>query len=104
MRRQYFAHYYKRFGNTYNLLYADTQEELKMIPEDAERITRKEAEALCAQENYRRKYDRSMSGYADSMIYPVSMTEMEQMYLHEDGSGRSKYYKNGYIWEKKNRT
>ena len=46
MRRQYFAHYYKNFSNTYNLMYADTKEELKLVPEDAKRITRKKAESL----------------------------------------------------------
>ena len=97
MRRQYFAHYYKDFGNTYNLLYADTEDELKMIPEDAERITRKEAESLASMENYRRKYDGSFSGFADNAIYPVTMTQ-EEMW---DLPNSRKYYKDKYIWERK---
>ena len=99
MRRQYFAHYYKRFGNTYSLLYADTKEELEMIPEDAERITRKKAESLAADENYRRKYDRSCSGYADNMIYPVGLSREDVWNI----CNNSKYYKNGYVWEKASR-
>ena len=97
MRRQYFVHYYKDFGNTYNLLYADTGEELKMVPEDAERITRKEAESLASRENYRRKYDESFSGFADNAIYPVTMTQEEIW----DLPNSRKYYKDKYIWERK---
>ena len=97
MRRQYFAHYYKGFGNTYSLMYADTEEDLKLIPEDAERITRKEAESLCARENYRRKYDSSFSGYADNIIYPVGM-EIEDRYNIYNSN---RYYKDGYIVERK---
>lgn len=97
MRRQYFAHYYKDFGNTYNLLYADTEDELKMIPEDAERITRKEAESLASRENYRRKYDGSFSGFADNAVYPVTMTQEEIW----DLPNSRKYYKDKYIWERK---
>lgn len=97
MRRQYFTHYYKGFGNTYSLMYADTEEDLKLIHEDAERITRKEAESLCARENYRRKYDSSFSGYADNMIYPVGM-DMEDRYNIYNSN---RYYKDGYIVEKK---
>lgn len=79
MRRQYFVHYYKDFGNTYNLLYADTEEALKAVPEEAERITRKKAESLVADENRRRKADSSFSGYADNAIWPADETE-EEMY------------------------
>lgn len=99
MRRQYFAHYYKDFGNTYNLMYADTKEELKLVPENAERITRKKAESLCADENYRRKVDSSFSGFADNMIYPVALSEEDKWNLYNS----NKYYINKYIWEKVNR-
>ena len=95
MRRQYFAHYYKGFGNTYSLMYADTEEDLKLIPEDAERITRKEAESLCSRENYRRKYDSGFSGYADNMIYPVDMEDRYNIY------NSNRYYKDGYVVERK---
>ena len=96
MRRRYFAHYYKNFGNTYSLMYADTEEDLKLIPEDAEQITRKEAEALASAENYRRKRDQSCSGFADNAIYPVGMTQEEML----DLPNSRKYYKEKYIWER----
>lgn len=82
MRRQYFVHYYKDFGNTYNLLYADTEEALKAVPEEAERITRKKAESLVADENRRRKADGSFSGYADNAIWPADATDYELMNLN----------------------
>ena len=93
MRRQYFAHYYRDFGNTYNLMYADTEEDLKYVPEDARRITRREAESLCIRENYRRKHD--FGGFADNAIYPAKMTS------DEIWGGSRKYYKVGYIYERR---
>lgn len=96
MGRQYFVHYYRDFGNAYDLLYADTENELNLIPDEAEHITRKEAEALAAAENYRRKYDRNFSGYADNAIYPVTMNEEDKMHL----ANSDKYYKSGYVWER----
>ena len=97
MRRQYFAHYYRDFGNTYNLMYTDTKEELKLVPEDAERITRKKAESLCADENRRRKTDSSCSGFADNMIYPINISNEECWNIYNN----KHYYKNKYIWERK---
>lgn len=96
MRRQYFVHYYKRFANAYNLFYADTEEDLKLVPEDAERITRKKAESLAADENYRRRTDRSFSGFADNAVYPVGMTERD-IYNLEQEIG---FHKVGYVWER----
>lgn len=97
MRRQYFAHYYKNFGNTYNLIYADTEEELKLVPEGAEHVTRKQAESLAAEENYRRRTDRDFSGFADNMIYPVSISQEDKWDIYN----LRRYYKNKYIWERK---
>lgn len=97
MRRQYFVNYYANFANTYDLMYADTQEDLDLLPVGAERITRKEAESLCADENRRRKYNGNFSGCADNVIYPVSMTSDEQRNVVND----KRYFKSGYIWERK---
>lgn len=97
MRRQYFVHYYNNFGNTYSLFYADSEAELKLIPENADRITRKRAESLAADENYRRKYDSSCSGYADNAIYPAGMSSVDRCYIEYNDS----YFRNGYIWEHK---
>ena len=96
MRRQYYAHYYKGFGNTYSLMYADTENDLTLIPEDAEHITRKEAESLCARENYRRKHDSSFSGFADNMIYPVGLDSYERCDIYND----HRFYRSGYVWER----
>ena len=96
MRRQYYIHYYKNFGNTYDLIYADTEDDLTLIPEDAERITRKEAEAFCSRENYRRKCDPSFSGFADNMIYPVGLDSYKRSDIYND----HRFYRNGYIWER----
>lgn len=97
MRRQYFVNYYKSFCNTYDLLYADTEDDLKQIPEEAERITRKKAESLCSEENYRRKYDPSFSGFADNMIYPVGLDTYDRCDIYND----HRFYKSGYIWERR---
>lgn len=97
MRRQYFVNYYKSFSNTYDLLYADTEDDLKQIPEEAERITRKKAESLCFAENYRRKYDPSFSGFADNMIYPVGLDTYDRCDIYND----HRFYKSGYIWERR---
>ena len=40
--------------------------------ENAERITRREAEQLCRRENERRKYEQSFSGYASNVITPAA--------------------------------
>lgn len=72
MKKQYFVHYYRDFGNCYNLYYAECPEDFAALPEDAERITRRKAEQLCRDEKDRRKYDESFSGYADTIITPAA--------------------------------
>ena len=96
MRRQFFVHY-ADFNNTYDLMYADTQDNLDMLPAGAERITRKKAESLCAEENRRRRYEGSFGGYADNAIYPVGMTDDEKMNVVNVG----RYRKRRYIWERR---
>lgn len=82
------------FANVYTLFWADGPEMEKLLPEGAERISRKEAERLAAAENYRRKHTPSSSGCADCAIYPAG--------THWDFSpeGDPRYKKNGYIWER----
>lgn len=70
--KQYFVSYYRDFGNTYTLLYAECPEDFAALPENAERITRREAIQLCRDENERRKYDQSFSGYASTVITPAA--------------------------------
>lgn len=72
MKKQYFVSYYRDFGNTYTLLYAECPEDFAALPENAERITRREAEQLCRRENERRKYDQAFGGYASNVITPAA--------------------------------
>lgn len=72
MKKQYFVHYYRDFGNTYTLLYAECPEDFAALPENAERITRREAVQLCRDENDRRNYHASNSGYASNVIIPAA--------------------------------
>ena len=69
--RKYFVKYWADFGNTYNLAYTDTDAEAAEAEANGwERITRKQAESKCADENRARQTDQAFSGYADSLIYP----------------------------------
>ena len=69
--RKYYINYYCDFGNTYNLAYTDTDAQAAEAEANGwERITRKQAESKCADENRARKTDPAFSGYADSLIYP----------------------------------
>lgn len=77
MRRKYYVHYWKNFGNTYHLYYADSAEMVAKLPEDAEQITRKDALSLASAEKWRRKYNQSMSGFADVSIYPAGYDPLE---------------------------
>ena len=69
MRKYYVA--YGQFGNQYRLFYTESDSEMKFLPKNAERISRKEAQKLAREESYRRKFDRAFSGYADSCVYPA---------------------------------
>lgn len=90
MRKKYYVEYYKRFANTYNLYYAETSEQVKVAEKAGlERITRKEAEKLCVDENYRRKNDHDFSGYADNVIYPID--------YNGDWINDKRVYKDGYM-------
>lgn len=83
------------FENVYSLHWADSPEMEKLLPEGTERISRKEAERLAAEENYRRKHTPSSSGYADSAIYPAGTR------WNFCPEGDPRYKKIGYIWERK---
>lgn len=64
----YYVHYWSNFGNTYRLYYAPAGEP---VPDEWERITRKDAIKLCTDERYRRRTDPAFSGYADEYIFPA---------------------------------
>ena len=68
--KKYFVEY-GEFGNTYDVRYTEnTAEEAEAIGQGMERISRKEAEMLCARETERRKEDTAFSGYASDVILP----------------------------------
>lgn len=96
MKKQYYL-WYGDFGNVYNLYWAETAEQIKLAKESGyTRITRRQAEKLCAEENNRRKYDGNFSGYADNLIFPVDCDEYERDLLNN----RSLYV-DGYIVNRK---
>lgn len=74
--RKYYVRY-GDFGNTYSLCY--TEDGGKPSGDGWEQITRKEAEALARAEVRRRKDDPYFSGYADAWIFPVGMTENDEI-------------------------
>lgn len=85
--KKYFVHYYLDFGNTYNLYWAETPEQLAIAEEKGyERITRKKAEQLCADENERRRNDGNSAYYATSAIYPIDCNhDLDERYMTKDG-------------------
>ena len=77
--KKYYVNYYRNFGNTYNLISVEQSDAADLAAfkkltasADYERITLKEAEALCKAERDRSKYDPAFSGYADSTIVPAA--------------------------------
>lgn len=72
--KQYFVHYPRGFLNEYRLFYAETPEDFALLPAGAERITRREAFALCARERRARKENPLFAGYADAYIFAAAWT------------------------------
>lgn len=77
--KKYYVNYYRNFGNTYNLISVEQSDAADLAAfekltanADYERITLKEAKALCKAERERAKYDPDFSGYADSTIVPAA--------------------------------
>ena len=93
--KKYYVSYYKDFANTYNLMYVETAEDEAALPDNAQQITRKEAEALARKEREARKNDGSFSGYADGIIFPAAYDP-----TREDWQNSSKYELNGLILER----
>lgn len=87
--KRFYVHY-GDFANTYRLAWAETPEQVEEAKNNGyERITRKEAENLCAEENRRRKENPSFSGYASNVIYPVEYVD--------NWENDEKMYKDRYI-------
>ena len=45
--KRYYVEYWNNFGNTYNLYWAETPEQIEKAEKFCERISRKDAEKLC---------------------------------------------------------
>ncbi len=87
---------YFGFANVYSLAYAETEAEEKQAADRGyERVTRKEAERLCAMENKRRKDDPSFAYYADNVVLPIG--------YDEDWPNDRRMTLSGYIVERKNK-
>lgn len=85
---------YGRFGNEYDLCWISSAEQAaEAAAAGYERISRREAERLCAEENSRRKYDGQFSGFAPSLIYPWDAPD-------NCTPGYGGYIRNGYIVER----
>ena len=88
--KRYYVEYWNNFGNTYNLYWAETPEQIEKAEKFCERISRKDAEKLCTAENYRRKHDNAFSGFAMNFILPID-------YEYEDDWRNDKrVYLDGY--------
>lgn len=77
MKKQYFV-LYGDFANTYALFYAETPADVAALPAGAERITYRDAVALCKRERDARRYSPMSSGYADTHIYPATWPEHDE--------------------------
>ena len=93
--KRYYVHYYRDFGNTYTLYWADSPEMEAHLPDGAERITRARAIELAQAERERRHYDEAFSGYATPDIYPADMP------TDDDPHNQRRYELRGYIWERR---
>lgn len=94
--KRYCVKYYLDFSNTYNLAYTEIEAEEKQAKEQGyERITRKEAERLCAQEIQRRKQDPAFAYSADSVILPIG--------YDDDWRNDRRMVLDGYIVERRNK-
>ena len=93
--KRYFVHYYRDFGNTYNLYWTDSPEMENVLPSGAEQITRRQAEALARAERDRRQYDEYFSGYASDAIFPADYPQ------DKDIRNDLRYKLRGYIWNRR---
>lgn len=93
--KKYYISYYRDFGNTYNLYWAETLEQIAALPENVKQITRREAERKCAEEKSRRRLDPDFAYYASAVILPAD-------YSGEDDwrDDPAHYRMNGYIVER----
>ena len=89
--KHYFVRYYRDFGNTYSLRWANNAADIDtLIAEGYERITRAGALRLARDEAIRRRDDPAFACYADDHIYPVR--DYHPDLLAPDGKSRVLVY------------
>lgn len=89
--KQYYVQYYRDFGNTYTLRWADNAADIAALTSEGyERITRAKALWLARQEAIRRRDDPAFAYYADDHIYPVR--DYHPDLLAPDGNSRVLVY------------
>ena len=93
MAKKYWVHYYKNFGNTYNLYWTDSPEMEEILPDGAEQISRKKALELARAEAWREKYDTGFA-MATAYIYPTDCP------LYPDLEAYGYRLESGRIWVK----
>lgn len=72
--KHYYVKYIRNASNWYSLVYTETEEQSELaLANGYERITRRQAEKLAAQERFRRKYDPSFAYHADADIFPFGV-------------------------------
>lgn len=76
--RKYYIHYPRNFANEYSLRWAETKkQENYLLERGYERITFKTARDKIVGEEWRQKYNPSMSGYGDDHIYPFDWDDYD---------------------------
>lgn len=93
MAKKYWVHYYKNFGNTYNLFWTNSQIMEDLLPDGAEQISRKKALELARAEAWREKYDTGFA-MATAYIYPTDCP------LCPDLEAYGYHLESGRIWVK----
>lgn len=95
--KQYFIRYYRDFENTYDLCWAETQQQLSVINHDGgwKRIPCKRAIRLCIEERDRRKHDKQNSGYAPIYIFSIN----HQICDYRNGTTDGYSARDGYVME-----
>lgn len=95
--KKYYVHYWKSFGNTYNLYYVDESMDME-IPHNWERITRAEAIHLARMEREARRINPNFAYYADDSILPA---DYDREWNGNDIANDPRYYLDGCIWERR---
>ena len=99
-RKNYFVRYYKDFANTYRLRWCyekNKNAKAKLEEEGFHRISKERALDLAYQETYRQRFDQSMGGYADDVVYPWNYGQFDEYDEPDECSGWKKYYRDGQI-------